>query len=368
MKRSVKKGILAPIKWTAALINIVLVILFVASAWGGIVNPNTSVIAAGMALMFPIFLVLMLVALVANLIWFRKMAVVNIIALLLCGGQVLNYCPINLPKSEESVSRGNLLKVLSFNVFGFKVYGSDHKESTNPTLDYILNADADIVLLQEADGLTLPHMVGIPGSQCQKLDSIYPYHDITYRGMAIYSKYPVDVVPIRVRDKAQLDLCRYDVTLPDSRVVHLFNVHMQSIGLTAEDKQLYVEMTSGEAPADAKKIRSGLLSKLAAAFRLRAKQAHEIREALDSVDGDVILAGDFNDVPGSYACLTVKGDDMADAYRESALWPAITYHANRFYFRIDHIFYRGGLDAIRTQRGDCYSSDHYPLLTTFKLN
>lgn len=367
MAKKVENHFKKTIKGVVALANYLLVALFVASAWGGVINPNTSVFPAGLTLMFPIFLILMILAFAATLIWFRRLAIVNLAALILCGGQVLNYCPLNFFRASEAEvagRRGELLKVLSFNTYGFIPFGDKDFKGENPTMDYILNSNADIVLLQEADGLALNR---ISESQSKRLDEIYPHSTSTHRGMAIFSKYPFTDVPVEVKDKAQLDLCRYDVTLDSGRVVHLFNVHMQSIGLTAKDKKVYEEMTSGETPDDTESIRYGLLSKLAAAFRSRANQAEEIRNALNDVAGDVILAGDFNDVPGSYACQTVKGSDMIDAYRHSGLGPAITYHANRFYFRIDHVFYCGNLEAVRTQRGRCNSSDHYPLIVNFKL-
>lgn len=368
MKRTTKNKFKKPFYWGVALVNAVLVALFVTSAWGGVINPNTSVVVACLTLMFPILLILMFIALLVTLVWFKKLALLNLAALLLCGSQILDYSPLNfsrLSHQEIAQSKDNLLKVLSYNTFGFNIYGDEDFEGDNPTLEYILNADADIILMQEADGIETEKVDSL--QRC-KLEQAYPHHDITHRGMAIYSKYPFSVVPIKVHDKAQLDLCRYDVTLPSyGRKITIFNVHMQSIGLTPVDKQLYKKMTSGGTPTDTERIRKGLLSKLAAAFRSRANQADDIRRALNSVGGDVILVGDFNDVPGSYACQRVKGDDMTDAYRQSGFGPAITYHADRFYFRIDHMFYRGDLEAIRSECGDCSTSDHYPLVTTFKL-
>ena len=367
MKTRIKKGLFGLVKWPVVVADMLLVAAFVMSAWGGAINPNTSVITAGLTLMFPILLGLMVIAVAVTAIWFRKLALVNLVALLLCSGQILDFCPLNfLRATEDEASRqdDDLLKVLSFNVYGFMVYGDSNHEDNNPTVDYILKSDADIVLLQEADGFMFNR---VSNEQEPLLNRKYPYNSVTYRGMAIYSKYSFVEVPVAVKDKAQLDLCRYDVTLPDDRVVHFFNVHMQSIGLTAEDKQMYVNMTSGETIGDTDRIRRGLLSKLASAFRSRASQAHDVRSAIDSVDGDVILTGDFNDVPGSYDCLTAKGQDLKDAYRQSGLGPAITYHANRFYFRIDHMFYRGNIESVRTERGDCSTSDHYPLISTFKL-
>ena len=82
----------------------------------------------------------------------------------------------------------------------------------------------------------------------------------------------------------------------------------------------------------------------------------------------MIVCGDFNDTPGSYSYRTVRGDDMRDAYLDCAFGPAITYHDNRFYFKIDHVLYRGNLRAVDIERGRIDASDHYPLLATFVLS
>lgn len=57
---------------------------------------------------------------------------------------------------------------------------------------------------------------------------------------------------------------------------------------------------------------------------------------------------------------------MKDAYVECGFGPLITYHANRFYFKIDQIFYSGNmLDAVKIKCVKNPSSDHYPLLVDF---
>ena len=56
---------------------------------------------------------------------------------------------------------------------------------------------------------------------------------------------------------------------------------------------------------------------------------------------------------------------MHDAYAEAALGPAITYGKNRFYFRIDHMLYRGDFHVNEIHKGKPVGSDHYPLMATF---
>ena len=114
-----------------------------------------------------------------------------------------------------------------------------------------------------------------------------------------------------------------------------------------------------------KDVKTQLISKLAHAFRLRAEQAHIIRHTIDSIGGNFIVAGDFNDIQDCYAVRTILGSDMHDAYADCALGPCITYHGNRFYFRIDHILYGGDLKAVSCRRGDITSSDHFPMLAKF---
>lgn len=369
MTQGARRHIKYLFKTVIVIADLILICGFVASAWGGVINPNTSVYGAVIALGFPIFLGLMLLALVATLIWFRWLAVVNAVALIACCGPILTYCPLNFFRpSENAIVKEDkkTLRLLTFNILDLYIYNGDVPEGGNPTMAYILDTDADIVTLQEAADILTPGFQGVDSIQRSRLLEKYPYHDVTSRGMAFFSKYPFEPVDVDYKDHAQLDLCGFDVDL-DGRKIRVFNVHMQSIGLTAEDKKVYVHITEGEAADETDAIRSGLISKLTAAFRSRADQAEDIRRVVEGVGGDVILAGDFNDIPGSYAYRTVADAGLTDAYRQAGLGPAITYHADRFYFRIDQIFYRGDLEALRTWRGDCPTSDHYPLLCIFEL-
>ncbi|MCM1293217.1 MAG: endonuclease/exonuclease/phosphatase family protein [Bacteroides sp.] len=354
--------------------NTLLASVTIFSAYGGCIDPLKTCVGAVAAMLFPAFLILTLVVLVVNLIWFRRQAIVNGVSLLVCAGPILTLCPLNLFRpSEKSLEESDkpLLKIMTFNTLNFETYVDKRdtyeiSASGNPTFEYILDQDADIVVCQESTDIATAELHGVTTRQHSMLMERYPYFDVTVRGMAILSKYPFDVVPVDFEDRYQLDLLRYDVHVGD-RVLHLFSVHMQSIGLTSGDKEMYRELTEGESKSSMHEIRSTLLSKLNAAFRSRALQARDVKAAIEQVDGMTVLCGDFNDIPDSYACRTVESAGMTDAYREAGLGPCITYHADRLYFRIDHMFYRGPLKAERVWRGECTSSDHYPMVAIFEL-
>jgi hypothetical protein len=85
-----------------------------------------------------------------------------------------------------------------------------------------------------------------------------------------------------------------------------------------------------------------------------------------SSDG-VIICGDFNDTPISYAYSKMKVG-LKDAYVSTGFGPGITYHEDLFLFRIDHIFHSPNIKAYQTKVDKVKFSDHYPLRTYLYLD
>ena len=79
------------------------------------------------------------------------------------------------------------------------------------------------------------------------------------------------------------------------------------------------------------------------------------------------MAGDFNDVPGCYTLEYLADLGFHNVYSEIGCGPDITYNSDRFYFRIDHVLYRGALQPLSIRRGRIRSSDHYPLIVDFAI-
>ena len=207
-----------------------------------------------------------------------------------------------------------------------------------------------------------------------ELNSKYPYREQRLRDVVILSKYPYTVENERLDEgnKPYKKSAIYKVNIK-GRELYIIGVHLESLRLTDNDKALYKDITNISSSSEklnekiVEDVKSGLLTKLATAFKQRATQAKNLREYINSLDHkNIILCGDFNDTPFSFSYNTIMGDDMSDAYKECALGPTITFHDNRFYFRIDHIMYKGDFEAIDIERGNDKSSDHYPLMATFK--
>lgn len=360
------------LKVTGLSVNVVVAILTMAAAYGGTIDPETTPAGAIIAMTFPIFLIGTLLLMALNLMWWRRMAIVNAISLLLCLSPILTFCPLNFFRPDlheiQELDRPTF-KLMTYNVLGLQ----DLTRHNNPAIDgnttvsYILREEPDIVLLQEGHGITSGgQSYNITRQQHQDLLHVYRHHHVDSHGIGILSKYPVSPVAMKSDAVPGLDAHRYDIRI-DGHTIHLINVHMQSIGLTRHDKEVYVNITEGDTHTEMTDIRQGILHKLAEAFRVRARQAKALREEIDALEGTVLLCGDFNDIPGCYASRVIAGGDMTDAYRHAGIGPAITYHADKLYFRIDQMFYRGRLNALRAWTGDCKSSDHYPLMCIFEI-
>lgn len=353
--------------------TLLLAVAYVASAYGGCVNPSETTKFAILNLGYPILLLASLLMLVVWLVlrqW--KLAAITGVSLMVTVGSILTYCPINFSRHEKLPQEQECsFKLLTFNVMNFNDFdGTVHER--NRTMQYILDVDADIVCLQEGAQRKRFADIEIVQSILPELLKRYPYHTDGVDDMVLLSKFPFEDGDDCIEDKYSKKEVSYVVHI-GGRSIKIFNCHLHSIGLTVDDKEIYEHLTEIygmeglETMEVVKRLRSNVFSKLSRAFVKRSVQAQELRRFIDDSNTDVIVCGDFNDTPGSYCYRTVRGKDMYDAYLECAFGPTITYHDNRFYFKIDHILYRGDMRAVDVERGRIDSSDHYPLLATFTL-
>lgn len=345
--------------------NILISILLIFTAYCGYISPDTFAFAAILNISFPIWILLCLLILIIDLIAKRKLAFIPISAIILSIGPIISFCPLNITSDEIASNEQHLtFKVLTYNVMDFSDNQMSYPDGQNRSISYILSTDADIVCLQECEYLSPLKRFHVTQTQIDSLKRKYPYYHIGTSGQSILSKHPFSTINLGISPEDTGDMAAYLVEV-NSRVITVFNLHLRSIGLTGSDKELYRNLTDWAAEHNISRIQPQLISKLNDAARHRARQARFLKAHIDNTKGNIIVCGDFNDTPNCYAIRTISGDRLRDAYAENAFGPTITYNANRFYFRIDHVLYHGAFDAIDICRNDLKCSDHYALLTTF---
>lgn len=331
------------------------------SPW--IINPTAHPVLSCIGLVFPVFLFINLCFLFFWLFTSPKWALVPICGFVLCIGQILTYIPVN---TRSKKIPDNAIKVLSYNVMGFNKLKKHTKDNPNPIIKYILQKDPDIVCMQEFQFSSDKHL--LTEENINRALSKYPYHcknNVSAYGtgnwVACYSKFPIlSARPIEYKSTYNGSAV-YEI-LVNGDTVSVVNNHLESNKLTKEDKDAYVDMIKSP---ETQKVKNGvrhLVKKLAEASAIRAVQADTIRKVIAaSKHTSIIVCGDFNDTPISYAHRVIsKGLD--DAFTTSGRGLGTSYNQHRFYFRIDNILISKNLVAYNcTVDRSIKESDHYPI-------
>ncbi len=347
------------------------------SAWAGSIDPEDIPVAGVCVMVLPILAPILLAVFIIDVFWWRRSAVIAGLALAICLPRILSVYPLSWPPGplpEEYKPRAWTL--LSYNCAEWLDLDQKYPDDINPALSYILRTDADIVCIQEADYLSVEHSVRITSKQIDSISRRYPYIIFNDHNQLLLSKHPADALPLGYerRRYGNGDIAGYRIHI-DGHVLTIFNVHLQSIGLTEDDKELYSGLTDiyGH-PATMienplQRVRTDLVAKLSAANVMRARQVKRLIQYIRKFGGtNCIVCGDFNDVPRCYALEQVEDQGLRQVYPAVGLGYMYTYNRNSMYFRIDHVLWRGNFAPHSMKRGDIRNSDHFPLLTTFVWN
>lgn len=360
--------ILRGLMWTLTFVGMT---VFILASYAGHFSPGSFKYGSLLLLAYPIIVLCFLGVGLLDLLICRRAFLLWIVAFAACLSPLWDFCPLNIgtPSVDEEESR-HVFRFMTYNVAAFSNFTDKYPGDCNPTISYIINSGADVVNLQEVYGFFTSEVTHITAAQLDSLHRTYPYVLLGSANMAFLSKYPAEIVesPWPYQNGNGVAVFRVDI---DGRPVTVFDVHLQSYNLSDSDKNLFHDLTEMAVTTDkslVKEVKSRLLSKIQRAAVGRAADTHALGELIHRYGGpNVIVAGDFNDVPGCYSLYTLEDFNLRQVYPRVGFGPMITYNSNRFYFRIDHVLTRGDLKPLAMWRGDIRSSDHYPVFVDFTL-
>lgn len=348
--------------------NIVVVVLFVVAAYSDYVSPEKSIFLSYLGLAFPVLCicnVCFLIYWVCLREW--KFLILGVLSFLVCIGPLTTYFPVHF--KTATVPEG-ALKVLTYNVMAFG-YKNHTNLLPNPIVKYIADSKADIVCLQEYNVNTSDKF--LTQKKLFAALSMYPYKKVIELsgpnvGIAVFSKFPI----LSSRE------VKYESDFNGSAVVELdvkgkkltlINNHLESLKLTSEDRSKYSEFLKNLSADKFDMFKGTIQSKIGPAFLTRAKQIRAIEKEIKNAKGEyVLVCGDFNDTPISYAHRTIR-ETLTDAFVESGNGMGISYNQNLFFFRIDHILHSKNMKSYNcTVDNWSKESDHYPVWCYVTLN
>lgn len=343
-----------------------------ATAYAQRVPPSELAIASMAAMAFPAAFWVTATVFAVCLARFRRTAWIPGIALLACVAQIHSYMPLRLPRlpmSQEQKEKS--FTFMTYNVLRFHDAEYPDVES-NRQLAYILEQNPDVAVIEEALYISPMKDNHITQDEIDTLHRAYPYVLTQGENFAILSKFPVEPINLDfpAEDFVSGDIAGFRLDVRGT-VVNVFPVHLRSFSLTDADKSAYQDIVrlDSVSAGGLKDVRSSIVPKISQAAVERTEQVRYLQKYLQRYGGrNAIVAGDFNDTENSYGIyLLCSQSHMRQAFEDTGIWPMVTYNANDLFFRIDHVLYRGDLDAVRMKRGSLKASDHYPLTVTFTL-
>jgi endonuclease/exonuclease/phosphatase family metal-dependent hydrolase len=339
--------------------------LVLLSGYGGWLAPSRfGALPALLVLANPAFALISLVLGVCSLL-FRKW----LMAMVLLGGLLATWPSVNanfpIHLSHPVADSAQCFTVMSYNIAAFDYSLWEDTTQMHPIMRLILDEDADFVVMIQpvTRGLGYDERKSIE-PWIDDIDRHYPYRTHSrYDGVDLLSKYPFRAVPLDLPVLSyryfpyvikSTNRYAFDIDLPDHKQLRIIGAYMTSFKLGNLDSISY------SLPSQPL-----LFTKMDKAFEERERISKHLRDSLDASPANVILCTDLNDVPQSYAYRTLMSDDMRDAFRECHCGYTNTFHIHHMLFHIDHILYRGSLQAVGYKRIVSKASDHYPIVTKF---
>ena len=362
----------AIIKWVMMASNIIAAIFMLMTLIGSVLSPEKFIIPAYFALVFPLIIIINIGFVIFWLLVRKWFFLLSLSMLLFSATEISNTFPINIWKNN-TITSNNTIKILTYNTLMSGRLKKYTLKRPNLVMKYVLESDADIVCLQEFTVSEKKKFLTL--ADIMRIFSKYPYKHISYRlnensnhhGIATFSKYPI-INKQDIKYPSNFNLSIYSDILINGKIIRLINNHLESNKITDNDKIMPYSLKEKFSAENLKGITSHFSRKLSIAYKLRAFQADAVAEVIANSPYKVIVCGDFNDVPSSYAYTKVKGK-LKDVFAETGTGLGWTFNDKYYHFRIDYVLYdSNAFSPIQYKTDKVNYSDHYPVLCQLKIN
>lgn len=339
--------------YTLLLINLVAVFALGIASISVFLSPEKLWFAALFGMAYPYLLVINLVFMVLWIIIKPVFILFSLLVILAGYSHIGNYLQLSGRQTEEKGVR-----IISYNVKYFMGNSEfPNKENADHILNFLRQNNADIICLQEVR-LNKRQIFDISNHKLSNISHMQLAHSSNAGGQLTLTRFPILYMG-EIRFKNSGNMIIFTDILMNTDTVRVYNCHLQSYRLQKTEintiDSMYFENHLGT-----KQKLWNLSIKFRDALIKRAEQAATLREHLNQCPYPVIVCGDFNDTPVSFAYHTVRGD-LKDSFSESGKGTANTYNGKLPSFRIDYILYSPKFSSYNFEVSTLNHSDHYPI-------
>ena len=352
--------------------NILIILLYLLVCLVPFLESGSFWFIAMLGLVFPFLFILVFLLLLYWLIRRRwKWALVPAVALLLSWQQVSSCFAFRFQNDDKEILNNkpeNSIRVLSWNVARLDENNRDArggKSYHDIMLDWMQMANADIICLQEFFECYDPKISDQNILAIKKMGYSYHYFfpsSIVYEGnfqfgLCIFSRFPiVDSARFLNGAGAHSEGFSYVDLKIKENTVRVFNTHLESVGFSRHDYETLGNIENTR----------NIFRKIKVSYELRNLQASTLSSHIKASPHPVIVCGDIDDVPNSYAYFKVKGDKK-DVFLERGAGLGRTYQFISPSLRIDYIFADKKMKVRQSATLQPVYSDHYPILADIEI-
>lgn len=269
--------------------------------------------------------------------WFFFSAAV----LLLGAGNISLFYRADWSTKEQEVETSKEdLTIVTYNVGSF---GPEKEKCYDGVAEWLNEQQPTIVCLQEAYFYNQERLEYFRSqlnrlSYARFVDSIPEKNDneeVSGSGFMFLSDYPI----VRC-EEVDVDSLNVNAVMVDVKIgrdtLRVYNLHLQSTGITGTERN---ETLTRHIISDtmARTKLTNVAEKMANNYVIRADEVDGVAKHISLTPHPVILCGDFNDTPVSYAYNTIRRTGLTDAYMEKGKGVEHTFRGLYNLFRIDYV-------------------------------
>lgn len=356
--------------------NIVAAGCFVLGSYVKFFDPERWWFIGLLTLSLPYILITLLIFFFCWLFTKKIWVLISLLILAFCWRAVLNIFPFHLSEKFKMEKTSGSIRIMSWNVEHFDILEhKTHPEKKHQMMELIREYQPDIACFQEmvggdddrsinylGDFNRILQFTGYHYSYKSKLDFDQAHHF----GIIIFSKFPIlNKQTFSIPPHDYNSVFQYIDVEANNDTVRVFNIHLQSLKFSEENLKYLddPEINSDKTLSESKSI----LSKLKSGFIKRSRQSEKVREEVKRSPYPVIVCGDFNDVPNSYAYSRI-GDGLQNAFVEKGIGFGRTFSGISPTLRIDNIFIDKKFTIEQFERVTKKLVAHFPLITDVSLH
>ena len=351
--------------------NVGIAILFLLGCYASWFNATTYWYLGLLTLASLYFLLLLIIFIVFWLFAKPKFIFISIITIAVAWNPLGQIIRINQSEEFKIAKLPNSLRVMNWNIEHFNILEhKTHPEKKQEMLDLINKYSPDVACFQEMvggdfDSTAINYVPRIAKELNFKyyyysydkrddFDGKHHYGIITFSRFPIIQKYTYGPPELNYNSIFQsIDVAKNDDTF------RVFNIHLQSLKFSDVSRQ-YIDDPTLKGRIDIEKSKN-IISKFKTGFAKRKLQSERVKKSMNESPYKVIVCGDFNDVPNSYAYNTI-GKGLKNAYAEKGSGIGRTFASISPTLRIDNIFVDKKLQVEQFARVKKKLSDHFPII------